>query len=158
MTLPTSLQASSEAAGITDALLRALLGLDMNDRAMFDSAWASDGKVNFEMDGEIQNGMHEIGRTFYFLGHMDTQHLVSNVRVDQAEGASSATIMAYAWAQHHRAGEGMNPTTKHLTTGSRYWIDVEKDDKDGLWKVRKWLMNIMWLDGDASIIARPSSV
>ncbi len=140
------------AAAITDALLRILIGLDTNDRKLYEAGWSSsaDPDTVFEMNGKATN----INTMFDFIGPLDTQHLVSNVRINAGDDDSMVSLTAYAWAQHHRPGEGVQPGTQHLTSGSQYFLDVEKDEKDSLWKVTKWTMKVTWLDGDASIVGQ----
>lgn len=37
---------------------------------------------------------------------------------------------------------------------SEYFVDLEKDESDELWKIAKWAMKIIWTQGDASVMAR----
>jgi hypothetical protein len=155
MSFPVSVKFpdATTAAAISDALLRVLIGLDTNDRKLYESAWITGGNPDqlFEMGGKSTN----INDLFNFIGPVDTQHLISNVRVNVEDGnTDEASVTAYAWAQHHRPGEGVQPDSKHLTSGSRYFVDVVRDSADGLWKIKKWVMTVVWLDGDRSIVGQ----
>jgi len=44
-------------------------------------------------------------------------------------------------------GEGR----KYLAA-SEYWIDFVKGDGD--WRIKKWVMNVIWTQGDASVMQR----
>ncbi|KAF2228735.1 hypothetical protein EV356DRAFT_497516 [Viridothelium virens] len=155
MTQPIALASLETKDAIIDPLYRCLIGLDSNDRGIFESAWAK-GEAAFDMNGNVMDGMDAINTNmFEHIGPLDTQHMISNVRVDHKDGADQAYMTAYALAQHYRAGEGMDPGTKRLLSGASYSIDVIKDSGDGLWKIKRWTMKLIWVEGDMSIV-RPS--
>ncbi|KAL9085259.1 MAG: hypothetical protein Q9165_007693 [Trypethelium subeluteriae] len=140
---------------IVDALYRCVIGLDANDRPLFESAWVKSEAI-FDMDGDVMDGMDAINtKIFDHIGPLDTQHMISNIRVDHKDGADQAYVTAYSLAQHYRAGEGKDPETKRLLSGSSYYVDVIKDGSDGLWKIKRWTMKFIWVEGDMSIV-RPS--
>ena len=139
---------------VVDALYRGVIGLDTNDSALFESAWAKDNPC-FDRDGTILDGMDAINQNLFEpVSHMDSHHTISNVRVDVKDGADTAYMTTYAIAQHCRRGEATDPTTKGLLAGTMYFIDLVKDGSDGLWKMKKWAMKINWIEGDVSIVAR----
>jgi molybdopterin synthase catalytic subunit len=39
-------------------------------------------------------------------------------------------------------------------SGGEYFVDLVKE-RDGLWKIKKWTMKVIWSQGDRSIIQRP---
>jgi hypothetical protein len=84
----------------------------------------------------------------------DTMHMVSNVRVDLKDGGSTASLTAYAQAQHCPPGRGREPDSPKFMTGGEYFVDLVKES-DGLWKIKKWTMKAIWYQGDRSIIHRP---
>lgn len=133
-------------------MYRVVIGLDTNDWPLFESGWAGKDVV-FEMNGNPSNGLDAIRDSiFTHIGPLDTTHFINNQRVDAQEGAKTAYLTAYALAQHYKTGEGIDPATKRLLSGSMYFIDLEKDGKDGLWKIKKWSMKIIWVEGDMSIV------
>ncbi|KAK5021558.1 hypothetical protein LTS07_010855 [Exophiala sideris] len=141
---------------VADALYRCVLGLDCNDWDMFRSSLAEGEDISMELKGSISiKGPDQIKQfIFDFIGPLDTTHHISNIRVDVKDGDDTATLSANAVAQHYREGEGPDPTTAHLMTGSIYVLDLVKDGKDDLWKIKKWSAKIVWRDGDRSIIDR----
>ena len=137
---------------VADALYRAILGLDTNDSKLFGSAWMKNGPT-FERDSGVLDGMEAINKDLFMpLSQMDTHHTIGNVRVDIKDDGSTAYMTASALAQHHRRGEGMDPTKKGLLGGTTYLIDLVKDGDDGLWKMKKWVLKINWCDGDLSVV------
>lgn len=38
---------------------------------------------------------------------------------------------------------------------SEYWVDLVKEEKDGLWKIKNWIIKFIWTQGDASVMQRP---
>ena len=79
---------------------------------------------------------------------MDTTHIISNVRVDIKDGASTASLTAKAIAQHCPPDKGGEPDSLYLMTGAMYFIDLVKNEGDGLWKAKKWVMKLIWRQGD----------
>ena len=153
MAHPIVLSSLSPREAVTDALYRALAGLDLNDRELWDSAWVEGSAARFEMNDTVYDGKDTLDdNIFKPIGPLATHHNISNVRVDLRDGADTAYMTAYAIAQHYRAGEGLNPTTKHLISGAMYFMELVKNSSDGLWKMKKWVMKLIWLDGDGSIV------
>ncbi|KAM5354865.1 hypothetical protein ACJ41O_001511 [Fusarium nematophilum] len=139
---------------IPDALYRSVVGLDANDRDIFQSAWHKDATFIFDGTTPIQGLDAILDTTFKFIGAgLDTTHLVSNVRIDLKDGAKTATLTAHALAQHYRKDEGRNPKAPRFLTGNLYWVDLAKDESGGLWKMTKFELKVIWCEGDASIVA-----
>ena len=80
--------------------------------------------------------------------------MISNVRVDVKDGADTASLTAYALAQHCPPGKGKEPDASKYLAGGEYCIDLIKDEADGLWKIKKWVLNVIWSQGDASVMQR----
>ena len=138
---------------VADALYRAVIGLDTDDLKMFESAFTS--SATFQSDDRVMNGFESIKKDLFEpLVQMDTHHTIGNVRVDIKADERTAHMTTYTLAQHHRKGESMDPAKKGLLGGTTYFIDVVKDDSDGLWKIEKWVLKIYWCDGDLSVVAR----
>jgi ketosteroid isomerase-like protein len=148
------LHSLSEREAITDALYRAILGFDNNDVSIFNSAW-SGPEVVFDLSGNNINGLDNIRKQLLdFAGPLDTTHMISNIRVDVKDGASSASLTAYALAQHCLLGTGREPGGRKYLAASTYSIDLVKDESDQVWKIKKWAMKIIWTQGDESVMQR----
>ena len=80
--------------------------------------------------------------------------MISNIRVDIKDGGKEAQLNCYALAQHCLEGEGMKPDGKKYLAASEYWVDFVKGDVG--WGAEKWVMKIIWTQGDASVMQRPS--
>lgn len=154
--LPSSLSSLSPREAITDALYRAISGFDHNDVSMFNSAFiSSEEDVIFDLSGTMFNGLESIRKGLLdFVGPMDTTHLISNVRVDLKDGEKKGRLGCYALAQHCEPGKGAEVDGKKYLAASEYWIDLVQDEKDGSWKIKTWVMKIIWTQGDASVLQR----
>ncbi len=153
MATPIVLSSLSRREAIIDALYRIVLGLDTNDAAMFHSAMTQD--MIFDLNGTVLAGLDVVDEKILRpIGPMETTHTISNVRVDAKDGADTATMTAYAMAQHCRQGEGSDPAGKKLMTGGLYYFDLVEDKQDGLWKIKKWSVKLVWRDGDRSVMQR----
>lgn len=152
--LPASLASLTEREAITDALYRAVIGLDTADQALFNSAMTDD--TFLELAGHELSGRDAVNSGMYdFIATLTTTHHLSNIRVDVKPGASEAKVTATAIAQHCRPGpEGAAPGAQKFLAGTMYYIDVVKDAKDELWKAKKWVLKVMWREGDESIMGR----
>lgn len=134
-----------------DALLRVVLGIDTNDLDLFKSGFFDYDNSIFEMNGNAMVGLDAINKgMFANVGPLETTHFITNTRVVEEE-TDTATITCSALANHFRPGEGLQPDSQKLLSGSLYRVDVAK--KDGLWKVKKWSMKLIWIEGDSSIVA-----
>jgi hypothetical protein len=140
---------------MVDAMTRALVACDRNNTALFNSAWAGED-VAFEInDGDkkvLLNlaliRMHILDR----VGLMDTTHNISNIRVDVKDGADTALLTATSLAQHCPPGRGREPDGPKYLVGGEYSADVIKDNADGVWKIKKWALRVIWAQGDSSVM------
>ncbi|KAI9740848.1 MAG: hypothetical protein M1818_004453 [Claussenomyces sp. TS43310] len=156
MSHPHILTSLTEREAIADALQRAVIGFDSNDVSIFNSAWSGPDAV-FDLNGNIINGLDAIRtQVLDIVGPLDTMHMISNVRVDVKDGASTASLTAYALSQHCPPGRGGEPDGPKYLAGTTYFLDLVKDQRDGLWKIQKWVIKIIWTQGDRSVIQRPS--
>lgn len=150
--LPANL-ALSEREAIADALYRSVLGLDSNDKDLFTSSYTEDSVFVYNDYPPTESRDAILGSVFALVGAgLDTTHVVSCVRVDHKEGASTAKVTANAFAQHYRKGEGVDPKAPRFMTGNLYYIDVVKDETDGLWKMTKFILKVVWGEGDAGLL------
>jgi hypothetical protein len=140
---------------IVDAMTRALVACDRNDTALFNSAW--DGEdVAFEINDGDKKVLPNLGLIRMHIldrvGPMDTTHNISNIRVDVKDGADTALLTATSLAQHCPPGRGKEPDGPKYLVGGEYSADVIKDNADGVWKIKKWALKVIWAQGDASVM------
>jgi hypothetical protein len=154
MAHPITLPSLTTRDAITDAIYRVVIGLDINDSALFDSAFVPGKDTSFDLNGTVSSGPDAIRENIFVpIGPLDTTHFISNVRVELKDGAETAYVTASALAQHYRVGEGLVPDAKRLLSGSLYFVDVVKDGSDGLWRTKTFKMKIVWMEGDISILS-----
>lgn len=128
MNNPAILGALSAREGVADALYRCVAAFDLNDSELLRTAWLDDQDVFFDMDGKTKTGIDGIiDSLFASIGSLDTQHMISNVRVHFLDGSKSAFVTAYGQATHHKPGEGLDPRSQALTSGSQYFVDVVQE-------------------------------
>ena len=156
MTHPVRLQQLGVRGAIADAIHRAVLAFDTNDSELFLSAIVKD-KISFSRNDELHEGLDAVMRNvFEHVTNLETQHTISNVRIDVDESADTARMVTYMNAQHHREGEAMDPSKEGLIGGATNVVNLLMDGDSGLWKITKWKMNINWIQGDPSIVGLPS--
>lgn len=154
-----SLSGLSTREAITDALYRSIRGWDHNDTAAFNSSFIGE-EIEMEMkagDGEGMkvNSLSQLrDGLLAHVGPMDTTHMISNIRIDVKDGADTAALTCYALAQHCPPGRGKEPDGPKFLVGGEYTMEMVKDQKDGLWKIRKWLLDVIWRQGDAAVMGR----
>ena len=152
---PHTLTGLNDREACTDTVYRVLKGFDHHDVSMLDSGFEGED-VTLVLGGNEIKGLSNIKSNILDLvGPMATTHTVSNVRVDIKEGGKTATFNAYALAQHCPPGTGLELDGRKYLAASEYFIDLVKVE-DGSWKVKKWEMNIIWQQGDHTVMQRPS--
>lgn len=156
-TYPYSLSGLSTREQISDTIMWACLNIDSNDKSLFESAWATEDSENITFGtktGTVLRGLENISKKcFDHVGPMDTHHLTTNIRIDLKDGADTAYMTANALNQHYAAGESLKPDAKYLLVGSRYDIEVVRES-DGQWKIKSWILNVVWRQGDRSVMQR----
>ena len=151
MAHPIILKQLSPREAIADAIYRITLAFDTNDKELFKSA--VDEQIIFDRNGQVVEGVDAVMQNIFLpLSKLETHHSISSVRTDFEDGASSAHAITYVIAQHHRDGEAMDPSKKGLLGGTMNRFDLVLEGKTGLWKITKCVMDIKWMDGDASIV------
>ncbi|KAJ5689744.1 hypothetical protein N7462_004136 [Penicillium macrosclerotiorum] len=159
MSYPQTLENLTAREAISDAMYRALLGFDYNDVAIFNSAFAGEDVVLEINSGPGEDvsvqGLSSIRTQFLaHVGPMDTTHMTSNVRVSFKEGESTASLTANFLAQHCPPGRGKELDGPKFMASGQYSIDLVHDNADGMWKIKKWVLNIIWRQGDISVMHR----
>ena len=152
MAYPQSLTGLSTREEIADTRVRACLGFDSNNKALWESAWAADPDISMDINGNVMKGMDDMNKNcFDNIGPMDTQHLLTSIRIDAKEGASTAHITANALAQHYRAGKGQVPSAERMLAGSTYDVQVVKE-ASGQWKIKTLVLKITWTEGSWAVM------
>ena len=159
MSYPHSLTSLTPREAIADALYRSLIGFDRHDIPIFESSFAGED-VSFEIhDGETRviNGLSTIRDGLLAgIGPLATTHTMSNIRIDVKDGADTASLTCTALAQHCPPGRGKELDGPKFLVGGEYRLNLIRDEIDGLWKIKKWVLDITWKEGDASILHPPS--
>jgi hypothetical protein len=152
--LPHTLTSLTDREAIADALYRLLTSIDEGDVPLFNSAWSGQDVI-FDFGGNVTSGLPSINAFLIGkIGPMDTTHMPTNVRIELKDGASDAKLTAYALAQHAAPGTGPKEDSPKYLTGCRYYLDLVK--KDGLWKISKFRMRVVWTQGDAAVMQSTS--
>jgi hypothetical protein len=133
------------------------LAFDHNDATLLNTAFVPDhAPVIFDFNGAPIHGLDAIRTQLLdVVGPMDTTHMISNVRVDLQPGENKAQLNCYALAQHCLNGEVMDGTGRKYLAASEYWVDLVKvKGQSRRWGITKWVMKIIWAQGDASVMKR----
>ena len=151
MTYPISLSGLSTREQIADTIIRACLGIDSNNKALWESAWAHSPEFSMGSSGEGKiQGLEALNKAIFDrVGPMDTQHLITNIRIDVEEGADTAHMTAMALAQHYRAGQGREADADFRLGGAAYDMQVVRED--GQWKLKSWVGNGIWSQGTRAV-------
>ena len=98
-------------------------------------------------------GWSAINESMSKLFLLVTTHFITNVRVELKDAAATtASMTAHAVAYHVRPDEAYKPEDTSYTAGCLYFIDLVKDNGDGLWKIKKWVIKIQWTSGDIAVL------
>ncbi|KAH8800486.1 hypothetical protein F5884DRAFT_810559 [Xylogone sp. PMI_703] len=155
MSQPHILTSVATYEAITDALYRALRGVDYNDVSVFNSAFVGED-ISFTTEQITINSLSALGKVV--LGHtgpIGTSHTPSNIRIDVKDGGNTASLTAFVLAQHRLPGTGKDPDAPKLLAGGEYVLDLVEDEADGLWKIKKWVVNVIWRKGDLFVLPQP---
>ncbi|GAA2915638.1 hypothetical protein GCM10010443_92220 [Actinoplanes cyaneus] len=143
----------ADRAAIADTLHRYTAGLDLGDAELLTSSLTEDAVV------DLGPAMQRIGYEFPPLGPrevavstligavgpLDSSHAISNIRA--AVEGDTATVYAYAQAQHFKPGTGSDPkVTRHALMMNRYTASMVRDGEQ--WRIRHLEIANAWFDGD----------
>ncbi|KAJ5738812.1 hypothetical protein N7493_001967 [Penicillium malachiteum] len=157
MARPVHLPNLTTREAIQDAVYRCIIGFDRHDHEMFESSMTGEDAV-FELkigsgEPQITTGVTAMKEgVLKAVGPLDTLHVVSNFRTNYTEGANTASLTAYAQAQHCPPGRGAEPDGPKFMSGGEYRVDLVKDESDGLWKAWRFVVDIIWVQGDPSVM------
>ena len=148
---PTTLTGLTEREAIADCLYRATLAFDHNDHRLFRSACSTSTPTVMQIGDQdpIVGVENIIERSVDHVGKMDTQHLVSGIRIDVRPDAKTASLTCNALNQHFRPGDGLKAEKDNLLAGSLYEMEFVKED-DG-WKIAKWVLKIIYTQGTYAV-------
>lgn len=152
MAQPYTLTAISPREAVADALHRCILGLDTNDHDLFESACVKDESMTVIAGTHTLQGWNVINEFMSRVFLVVTTHFLTNIRVELKDGANTAHMTAHNIAYHVRPDDAYKPEDTAYTAGCLYFMDLVKDDTDGLWKIKKWEIRIQWTTGDRAIL------
>ena len=154
--LPTSLANLTPTEQVIDTLYRCVNSLDVPDIALLESSLHKDAVWIFTgIEGmPTMNGLDEIRANCYDrVSRLDTLHHLSNFRVKIDPDGKSAALTCGSVARHMRPGTGTTLGSPHYTSGAIYNVDLTSDGPDGLWKITRFVLNLVWVEGDQSVMA-----
>lgn len=109
---------------VADALYRCVLGLDSNDRPLFESAMVQDASARFIVGPTTLSGWPAISAAMERAFQLVTTHQVSNVRVAVEERAEVASLTAHTLSWHVRPGEEFGVEDTSYTARCLYYVDL----------------------------------
>ncbi|KAF2627693.1 hypothetical protein BU25DRAFT_410831 [Macroventuria anomochaeta] len=149
---PIQLTSLNPREAVTDALHRCILGIDSNNRDLFKSACLANEEMTFVGGGFTVEGWIAIKELFERIFVLVTTHITSNIRVEMEDGADTAFMTAHAISYHVRPDDALKLEDTSYTASSLYSIDLVKNGDDGLWKIKKWDIKVLWTTGDRAVL------
>jgi hypothetical protein len=137
---------------VADALHRCLLGIDSNDKALFESGCLTNETMTVIAGPMTIDGWTAINKFFARVFALVTTHITSNIRVELEDGADTASMTAHALSYHVRQEDALKTEDTSYTASSLYCIDLVRDGKDGMWRIKKWNIRIQWTTGDIKVL------
>jgi len=155
MSHPILLSSISTREAAVDPIYRFANGIDDNDRELLESSLVEGKDTAFNvMGGRSVEGMDAIKEYIYTkVMPLHTTHNITNVRLDLKDGADTAYMTATALVYHYKPEDAFLPDKKAFVTSSNYYVDIVKDDSDGLWKIKKLTLKLRWTEGERSVIS-----
>ena len=147
-----SLTSLSRREAVADALHRCVLGLDSDDRDLFESACLTNESMIFIGGGFALEGWTAINEVFERVFTLITTHVISNIRVQLKDGQDTAFLTAHAISYHVRPDDALKQEDTSYTAGSLYSINLVRDGNDGLWKIKRWEIKVLWTTGDKAVL------
>lgn len=137
---------------VADALHRAVLGLDSNDRALFESACLTTDALQWTGGGFSATGWDAVSGLFERVFGLITMHVISNERVS-FQDADTARLTAHAVSYHVRREDEESVEERSFTGYSLYDLVIVRTG-DGLegWKIKRWTAEVLRTTGDRSIV------
>jgi hypothetical protein len=152
MATSTTLTGLTPREAITDALHRCVLGIDSNNRELFESSCLKDESMTVVAGPFNIEGWSAINDFFAKLFTLVTTHTISNIRIEVNDDADTASMTAHAISYHVRPEEALTQEDTSYTASSLYDIDLVKDESDNLWKIKKWGIQVLWTTGERAVL------
>ena len=138
---------------IVDALYRFGAGQDLRHRALFESAFSADARLDFTAPARclgaripVFEGRQQIAdAVFASIAGLDTTHTVTNPRVIAYDGAH-ATLSALVEAQHLPRGDH----SRHLLLKNIYLLELSRDKER--WTIDDMNIRTVWLTGEPAVL------
>lgn len=143
----------TERAEIVDALYRFAAGQDLDDRALFESAFSSDAVLDFTQPAQrlgveiaVFRGRQSIADSVFSAIHsLDTTHSVTNPRVVAFDG-ETALLSALVEAQHLPTADHR----RHLMLKNIYMVRMSRHGRR--WAIDEMKIKNIWIDGDPTVL------
>ena len=140
-------------AAIIDALYRFGAGLDLRDRALFESALSAQAELDITgparrlgVELPVIQGRQTITDTLMAeVDRLDSIHTVTNPRIISYDG-QYARLFALVEALNLPRGDH----SRHLLLKNIYTVALSKQDRD--WTVDHLLIENVWLIGDPEVL------
>lgn len=154
MSSTASLPLLTPREAVADAMYRCVLGIDTNNKQLFESAMSKDPTATFIAGPATFTGWNQISSIFEAVWKVNTLHSVTNMRVNlKDEKADTASLTCHAISYHVRPENAFDVEDTSYTAGSLYDVDLVRDKEDGgLWKILHWRITIQWTTGERSIL------
>jgi hypothetical protein len=140
-------------AAIVDALYRFGAGQDLRDRALFESAFSAQAKLDITgparrlgVELPVMQGRQAITDALMAsVNRLDTIHTVTNPRITSYDGRH-ARLFALVEALNVPRGDH----SRHLLLKNIYTVELSKQDGD--WTIDQMLIENVWLTGDPEVL------
>ncbi|KAH7381390.1 hypothetical protein DE146DRAFT_773161 [Phaeosphaeria sp. MPI-PUGE-AT-0046c] len=97
-------------------------------------------------------GWTAIRKFFQRVFSLVTTHITSNIRVELKDGANTAFMTAHAIAYHVLPEDALKLEDTSYTASCLYYIELLRDKKDDLWKMKHWELKVLWSTGDRAVV------
>lgn len=152
MSNPVILSSLSPREAIADALHRCVLGIDSNNRELLESGCLKNEEIVVIAGPVTVQGWPAVSEFFDTVFKLITTHVTSNIRIQVEDGADTASMTAHAISYHVKPEDALKEEDTSYTAACLYDIDLVKDGNDGLWKIKKWILKILWTTGDKAVL------
>ncbi|KFY77890.1 hypothetical protein V499_02825 [Pseudogymnoascus sp. VKM F-103] len=152
MAVQLSLPSLTPREAVADALHRCILGIDTNNRDVFESACLKGEDMIITLGPATFSGWAAINELFVNVFKLITTHIASNIRVELEDGADTANLTAHVISYHVKPEDAVKVEDTSYTAGTLYDIDLVRDGGDGLWKIKRWDLKIQWTTGDKAVL------
>ena len=138
---------------IVDAVYRFATGMDLRDRALFESAFSQEGVLDLTraakrlgMELPVMRGRKAIADIIMDeTNRIDTTHSVTNPRIVVYDG-KRARLTALVEAQNLPRDDH----SRHLLLKNLFTVELSRHD--GAWTIDYLQIENLWLDGDPQVL------